>query len=118
MPPEAELVAARRELANVAYRDAVDDDAIAAAGKQAMRSDGELPPHVMVYLVMALALFADDDCVKAGLTLPALELLPDGTYRSVPVNSRTGGKARRQFIEAAGWWNTPCPIATATVRAR
>jgi hypothetical protein len=41
-------------------RDAVDD-AIAAAGRQARRSDGKLPPHVVVYLVMALALFADDD---------------------------------------------------------
>jgi len=38
-------------------RDAVDD-AVAAAGKQAKRSDGKLPPHVVVYLVMALALFA------------------------------------------------------------
>src|ERR1035437_5528185 len=37
------------------------DDAVAAAGKQAGRSDGKLPPHVMVYLVMALALFAEDD---------------------------------------------------------
>lgn len=80
--------------------DAVDDDAFAAAGKQAMRSDGELPPHVMVYLVMALALFADDNCVKAGLTLRVLELLPDGTYWSVPVSSRTGGKARRQCLIA------------------
>ncbi|MEV6796555.1 transposase domain-containing protein [Streptomyces sp. NPDC051320] len=31
------------------------------AGKQAKRADGKLPPHVMVYLAMALALFADDD---------------------------------------------------------
>jgi hypothetical protein len=45
-------------LAAFVPRDAVDD-AVAAAGKQARRSDGKLPPHVMVYLVMALALFAD-----------------------------------------------------------
>jgi hypothetical protein len=38
-------------------RDAVDD-AVTAAGKQARRSDGKLPLHVMVYFVMALALFA------------------------------------------------------------
>lgn len=25
------------------------------------RSDGKLPPHVVVYLVLALALFADED---------------------------------------------------------
>jgi Insertion element 4 transposase N-terminal/Transposase DDE domain len=47
-------------LAASVQRDAVDD-AIAAAGRQARRSDGKLPPHVVVYLVMALALFADDD---------------------------------------------------------
>lgn len=41
-------------------RDAVDE-AVAVCGKQARRSDGKLPPHVMVYFVMALALFADDD---------------------------------------------------------
>jgi hypothetical protein len=41
-------------------RDAVDD-AIEAADRQARRSDGKLPPHVMVYFVMAMALFADDD---------------------------------------------------------
>jgi hypothetical protein len=45
-------------LASFVSRDAVDD-AVAAAGKQARRSDGKLPPHVMVYFVMALALFAD-----------------------------------------------------------
>ena len=47
-------------LASFVPRDAVDD-AIAAAGRQARRSDGKLPPHVMVYFAMALALFADDD---------------------------------------------------------
>jgi hypothetical protein len=37
----------------------VINDAIAAAGRQAKRSDGKLPLHVMVYFV--LALFAEDD---------------------------------------------------------
>lgn len=41
-------------------RDAVDD-AITVTGKQAKRSDGKLPPHVMVYFAMALALFAEED---------------------------------------------------------
>jgi hypothetical protein len=41
-------------------RDAVDQ-AVLACGKQAQRSDGKLPPHVMVYFAMALALFADED---------------------------------------------------------
>lgn len=41
-------------------RDAVDD-AIEVTGKGAKRSGGKLPPHVVVYFVMALALFAHDD---------------------------------------------------------
>ncbi|MCA1835532.1 MAG: IS4 family transposase [Actinobacteria bacterium] len=41
-------------------RDVVDE-AVAVTGKQAKRSDGKLPPHVMVYFVMAMALFAEED---------------------------------------------------------
>lgn len=37
------------------------DEAVAVCGKQAKRKDGKLPPHVMVYFAMALAVFADDD---------------------------------------------------------
>src|ERR1035437_4851408 len=55
-------------LASFVPRDAVDD-AIQAAGRQARRSDGKLPPHVVVYLVMALALFADDDYEEAAARL-------------------------------------------------
>ena len=55
-------------LAAFVPRDAVDDS-VAAAGKQARRSDGKLPPHVMVYLVMALALFADDDYEEVAARL-------------------------------------------------
>jgi Insertion element 4 transposase N-terminal/Transposase DDE domain len=47
-------------LASRVTRDAVDD-AIEETGKGARRTGGKLPPHVMVYFVMALALFADDD---------------------------------------------------------
>ena len=46
-------------------RDAVDD-AIEVTGRQARRRDGKLPPHVVVYLVMTLALFADDDYEEAA----------------------------------------------------
>lgn len=46
-------------LAAFVPRDAVDDG-VAATGRQARRSDGKLPPHVMVYFVMAIALVADD----------------------------------------------------------
>ena len=55
-------------LASSVPRDAVDE-AIAAAGRQAKRSDGKLPPHVMVYFVMAMALFADDDYEEVAARL-------------------------------------------------
>jgi len=55
-------------LAGSVPRDAVDE-AVAAAGKQARRSDGKLPPHVMVYFTMALALFADDDYEEVAARL-------------------------------------------------
>jgi hypothetical protein len=55
-------------LAAFVPRDAVDD-AVAAAGKQARRSDGKLPPHVMVYLIMAMALFAEDDYEEVAARL-------------------------------------------------
>jgi len=55
-------------LASSVPRDAVDE-AVAAAGKGAKRAGGKLPPHVMVYLVMALALFADDDYEEVAARL-------------------------------------------------
>jgi len=55
-------------LASSVPRDAVDD-AIAVTGRQARRRDGKLPPHVVVYLVMALALFAEDDYAEAAARL-------------------------------------------------
>jgi hypothetical protein len=55
-------------LACVVGRDAVDA-AVAAAGKQAKRSDSRLPPHVMVYFAMAMALFADDDYEEVAVRL-------------------------------------------------
>jgi hypothetical protein len=45
-------------LASWVPRDAVDE-AVEATGKGAKRKGGKLPPHVMVYFAMALALFAD-----------------------------------------------------------
>ena len=55
-------------LASAVPRDAVDA-AIAVTGKQARRSDGKLPPHVMVYFVMALALFAEQDYEEVATLL-------------------------------------------------
>jgi hypothetical protein len=45
-------------LAYAVPRDAVEN-AITRTGRQARRSNGKLPPHVVVYLVMAMALFTD-----------------------------------------------------------
>ena len=55
-------------LASSVPRDVVDD-AVAEAGKGARRARGKLPPHVMVYFVMALALFADDDYEEVAARL-------------------------------------------------
>jgi hypothetical protein len=55
-------------LASWVPRDAVDD-AVGVTGRGARRSDGKLPPHVVVYLVMALALFADDDYEEVAARL-------------------------------------------------
>jgi len=49
-------------------RDVVDD-AVAVTGKGARRAGGKLPPHVMVYFVMALALFADEDYEEVAARL-------------------------------------------------
>ena len=55
-------------LASAVPRDAVDD-AVAVTGKSARRAGGKLPPHVMVYFVMALALFADEDYEEVAARL-------------------------------------------------
>ena len=52
-------------LASWVPRDAVDD-AVEVTGKGAKRKDGKLPPHVMVYFAMALALFAEEDYEELG----------------------------------------------------
>jgi len=55
-------------LASSVGRDAVDA-AVDAAGRQAKRSGGKLPPHVMVYFAMAMALFADEDYEEVAVRL-------------------------------------------------
>jgi hypothetical protein len=55
-------------LASSVPRDVIDE-AVAAAGRQAKRSDGKLPPHVMVYFAMAMALFADEDYAEVAARL-------------------------------------------------
>ena len=55
-------------LASPVPRDVVDE-AIAETGRGARRAGGKLPPHVVVYLVMALALFAEDDYEEVAARL-------------------------------------------------
>ncbi len=55
-------------LASWVPRDAVDE-AVARAGKGARRAGGKLPPHVVAYLVMALALFAEEDYEEVAARL-------------------------------------------------
>jgi Insertion element 4 transposase N-terminal len=55
-------------LASSVPRDVVDE-AIAETGRGARRAGGKLPPHVVVYLVMALALFAGDDYEEVATRL-------------------------------------------------
>lgn len=55
-------------LASSVPRDAVDE-AVMVTGKGAKRSGGRLPPHVMVYFAMALALFAEEDYEEVAARL-------------------------------------------------
>jgi len=50
--------------------------------------------------------------VRSDLQLPVLELLPDGSCRSVLIGSRTTDKARQQLIAAA------CRARTSMMRSR
>src|SRR5216684_591621 len=55
-------------LASWVPRDAVEE-AVEATGKGAKRKGGKLPPHVMVYFAMALALFAGEDYEETWVRL-------------------------------------------------
>jgi Insertion element 4 transposase N-terminal len=70
-------------LASSVPRDVIDD-AVSAAGRSAKRSDGKLPPHVMVYFAMAMALFAgvifsSGVSRVCDLRCPVLDSVFDGT---------------------------------------
>ncbi len=55
-------------LASSVPRDVIDD-VVAVCGRQAKRSDGKLPPHVMVYFAMAMAVFAEEDYEEVAARL-------------------------------------------------
>ena len=79
-------------LASWVDQDAVGD-AVEAVGKTAKRRGGKLPPQVMVYFVMALALFADEDYEEVWARLT--ETLADwGGFGDGQALVTTGGIAQ------------------------
>ena len=79
-------------LASRVPRDAVDD-AVEVTGKGAKRKGGKLPPHVMVYFAMALALFAEEDYEETWTRLS--ETLADwGCWDDSQGTVTTGGLAQ------------------------
>ena len=86
-------------LASWVPRDEVED-AVEAAGKAAQRKGGKLPPQVMVYFVMALALFAEEDYEEVWARLA--EALADwGGFGDDQALVTTGGitQARQRLGE-------------------
>jgi hypothetical protein len=76
-------------LASWVPRDAVDD-AVQVTGQAAKRKGGKLPPHVMVYFVMGLALFAEEDYEEVWTRIT--EALADwGCWDDSQVTVTTGG---------------------------
>lgn len=86
-------------LASWVPRDVVDD-AVQATGKGAKRKGVKLPPHVMVYFAMALALFADEDYEETWVRLS--ETLADwGSWDPSQATVTTGGltQARQRRVD-------------------
>src|SRR6266851_5077628 len=89
-------------LASWVPRDAVDE-AVEATGKGAKRKGGKLPPHVMVYFAMALALFAGEDYEEIWVRLS--ETLADwGCWDDSQASVTTGGltQARQRQGQCPG----------------
>ena len=84
-------------LASAVPRDAVDD-AVAVTGSGARRAGGKLPPHVVVYLVMALALFADEDYEEVAARLAGTLRGWGGWEREWEVPTRGGITQARQRL--------------------
>ena len=78
-------------------RDAVDE-AVEATGKTAKRKGGKLPPHVMVYFVMGLALWAEEDYEEVWAQITKT-LAGWGCWDDAEAEVTTGGltQARRRL---------------------
>jgi len=77
-------------LASWVPADAIDD-AVEAAGKGLRRRGGKLPPRVVAYLVMALALFADEDYEEVAARLAGTFADWDGWEESWGRTPTSGG---------------------------
>src|ERR1700746_3136935 len=80
-------------LASWVPADAVDD-AVEVTGRQAQRRGGKLPPRVVAYLVMALALFADEDYEEVAARLAGTFADWDGWEGSWDRTPASGGTTR------------------------
>src|SRR5262249_61540263 len=80
-------------LASWVPADAVDD-AIEATGKQAQRRGGKLPPRGTAYLVMALALFADEDYEEVAARPAGTRADWDGRGECCGRGAASGGLTR------------------------
>ena len=108
-------------LASWVSRDAVDE-AVEVTGKTAKRRGGKLPPQVMVYFVMGLALFAEEDYKEVWARITET-LAGWGCWDDSQATVTTGGitQARQRlghepvketFAQVAG------PVATLDTRGR
>ncbi len=77
-------------LASWVPADAIDD-AVEAMGKKAQRRGGKLPPRVVAYLVMALALFAEEDYEEVAARLAGTFADWDGWEESWDRAPTSGG---------------------------
>ena len=67
------------------------DDAVEATGKSERRRGGKLPPRVVAYLVMALALFSDEDYEEVAARLAGTFADWDGWEEGWDRNPTSGG---------------------------
>ena len=81
-------------LASWVPADAIDD-AVEATGKGERRRGGKLPPRVVAYLVMALALFADEDYEEVAARLAGTFADWDGWEESWDRAPTSAGSPRR-----------------------
>jgi hypothetical protein len=101
-------------LASWVPADAVDD-AVEATGRRAQRRGGKLPPRVTAYLVMALALFADEDYEEVAARLAGTMRDWGGWEESWGEIPTSGG-----ITQARRLMEYPCnlPLSLGMVRGR